>query len=158
MDGELSLHLYNTIKFLHILLAMIWVGGGITIQVFAIRAMKAGPEHTQHFAETVHWVGNRVFMPASGILFLLGLWMSFGWMDWVWPTWIWIGIAGFAATFVTGSFFLGPATGRLDKLLKDKGPADPESIATIRRILGISRIDMVVLIIVVWDMVYKPFS
>jgi len=73
MDGELSLHLYNTIKFLHILLAMIWVGGGITIQVFAIRAMKAGPEHTQHFAETVHWVGNRVFMPASGILFLLGL-------------------------------------------------------------------------------------
>lgn len=156
MDGELSLHLYNTLKFLHIVMAMIWVGGGITLQVFAVRAMKAGPEHTQHFAETVHWVGNRLFMPASGILFLLGLWMAFGWVGW--PVWIWIGVAGFAATFVTGAFFLGPATGKLDKLLKEKGPADPESIATIKRILGISRIDMVVLIIVVWDMAYKPFS
>lgn len=156
MVASVSAHLYVTVKFLHILMAMIWVGGGITIQIFAVKALAAGPVHVEHLTRTVEWVGKRVFMPVSGILFLLGLWMAFGWIGW--PVWVWIGVGGFVATFVTGSFFLGPESGRIAKLLEEKGPEAPETVASLKRILAISRIDLVVLVIVVWDMAYKPWS
>lgn len=155
-QSEVSLHLYDAVKFFHILMAIIWVGGAITIQFFAVRAIKAGPDHMTHFASVVHEIGNKLFIPASGILFLLGLWMAFGWVGW--PVWIWIGVAGFAATFITGIFFLGPESGRLSKMLVDPGPAAPETVSSLKRILAISRIDLAVLIVVVWDMAYKPWA
>jgi hypothetical protein len=152
----MSAHLYASLVFLHILLAIVWVGGAITIQIMAQKAIAAGPVHVEHLTRTIEWMGKRVFMPASGTLFLLGLWMAFGWVGW--PVWIWIGVAGFAATFVTGTFFLGPESGRIAKLLEEKGAEDPETVASLKRILAISRIDLVVLVIVVWDMAYKPFQ
>lgn len=156
MVASMSAHLYASLKFLHILLAIVWVGGAITIQLLALKAMAAGPVHVEHLTKSIEWMGKRVFMPASGILFLIGLWMAFGWTGW--PVWIWIGVVAFAATFVTGAFFLGPESGRIAKLLEEKGADAPETVASLKRILMISRIDLVVLIVVVWDMSYKPFA
>jgi hypothetical protein len=71
-------------------------------------------------------------------------------------TWILIGLLGYAATFVTGAFFLGPAAGKLGKAIEAEGPESPAVQAGIARIFAISRIDQVVLVLVIADMVFKP--
>jgi hypothetical protein len=70
--------------------------------------------------------------------------------------WILIGFIGIAITIVTGAFFLGPEAERLGKLGPERDPADPEIQRRIRRIFAMSRIDLVVLVLVVADMVFKP--
>jgi len=50
----------------------------------------------------------------------------------------------------------GPEAERLGKALGERGPSDSEVGRRIRRILVISRIDLVVLLLVVADMVFKP--
>jgi hypothetical protein len=71
-------------------------------------------------------------------------------------TWIVLGLIGIAATIVTGVGFLGPESERLGKAFVERGPSDPEIGRRISRILVISRVDLVVLILVVADMVFKP--
>ena len=54
--------------------------------------------------------------------------------------------------------FLGPESGRIGKLIDAHGPEHAEVGARIRRILMISRIELLLPIAVVFDMVVKPFA
>jgi hypothetical protein len=69
-----------------------------------------------------------------------------------------VGLAGYALTFTTGVAFLSPRAKRIAALLETKGAAAAETQAAIREILLIARIDVGVLLIVVADMLLKPFS
>lgn len=157
--SEISQHLYNTVVFVHILMAIIWVGGAITLQIYATLATRAGPQQTADFAKNAEFIGQRIFMPASIILLLVGLWMVFGWDYWSFTdAWVLVGLAGIAFSIIVGAGFVGPESGRVGKLVAEKGMDDPEVATRISRILRISRIELVVLIVVIWDMTYKPFS
>ena len=73
-------------------------------------------------------------------------------------TWIVIGLVGYAITFLTGLLVLGPLAKRIGQLIETKGPEAPETQAAIQRILLLARVDMGVLLLVVADMVLKPFT
>lgn len=157
--SAMSQHLYNTVLFVHILMATIWVGGAITLQVYAALAMRAGPQQTADFAKNAEFIGQRVFMPASVILLLLGLWMVFGWDYWgLTDVWVLVGLAGVAFSIIVGTGFVGPESGRIGRLVAEKGMDDPEVTTRVTKILRISRIELVVLVVVIWDMAYKPFA
>ena len=57
-----------------------------------------------------------------------------------------------------GALFLGPESGRIGKLIDERGAADPEVRRRITRILVYSRFELLLLVLVVVDMVIKPFS
>src|SRR5438874_2297717 len=73
-------------------------------------------------------------------------------------TWVLLGLAGIAVTIATGAGFLGPESVRLGKLSAERDPSDPEIQRRIKRIFAVSRVILVVLILVVADMVFKPGS
>jgi hypothetical protein len=80
-------------------------------------------------------------------------------INWGWDHfWVTAGLVGFASSFVTGIAVLSPRAKRLDELMQTTGPNAPETQAAIRSILLIARFDMAVLLLVVVDMVVKPFS
>lgn len=147
---------YELLKTLHVLAAVVWVGGAVTLQLFAMRAQGSDdPMRLAGFAKDAEWVGTRVFIPASLLLVVLGVWMvidswSFG------QTWILLGIGGYGFSFLVGSFFLGPESGRIGKMMDERGPADGEVMARIQRIFLVSRVEMFVLLFVVAVMVFKP--
>ena len=150
---------YDTLKFLHVLAAITWVGGAIYAQALAIKVIREGdPAHLAVTAKDLGELGQRVSLPAAASVLVLGVWLvavsAWNFTD----PWILIGLVGIAATIVTGAFFLGPEAERLGQLPPERDPADPEIQRRIRRILAISRIDLVVLILVVADMVFKPGS
>jgi uncharacterized membrane protein len=150
---------YDTLKFLHVLAAITWVGGNIYAQVLATKVIGQGdPVHLGRLAKDLGDLGNRLLLPAAISVLVFGVWLvavsAWNFTD----PWILIGLTGVAMTIVTGAFFIGPEAGRLVALVAERDPADPQIQRRIRRIVAISRIDLVVLVLVVADMVFKPGS
>ena len=147
---------YSFLLFVHISMAIVWIGGGLMMQLFALRAVKAGPARAAAFATDVEWIANRTLIPSSllavvtGILLVVeGPW-SFG------DDWIVIGLVLFGITFVAGITFLGPESGRLGKLIAEQGLESPEAGRRLGRIILFSRLDLVLLFLIVFDMAVKP--
>jgi uncharacterized membrane protein len=149
--------LYEFLLFVHILMAVTWVGGGIALQVLAIRATRArDPMRTAALTADVEWMGLRVFMPAAVLLLVFGIWTaSEGNWDFG-QAWISIGFAALLLSFFLGMGFLGPESGRIKKLVRERSYDDPEVQRRIARILLLSRIELVVLLVAIWAMVAKP--
>jgi uncharacterized membrane protein len=142
----------------HILLAVVWVGSNTAIQVFVIRAMRAGPDRVAYLASEIEWYGTRVLLPTALTLVVIGFillhvsagaydlgqgWVLFGFLVWVFST-------------IVGAGYLGPESGRLSKLVDERGPGDAEYQQRIRRIFLVSRIELLLLILAVLDMTVKP--
>jgi uncharacterized membrane protein len=150
---------YDTLKFLHVLAAITWVGSAIYAQALATKVMGEGdPVRLAATAKDIGDLGKRLITPTAVAVLVLGVWIvavsAWNFTD----TWVLLGLAGIAVTIVTGAGFLGPESERLGKLAAERDPSDPEIQRRIRRIFAVSRIDLVVLILVVADMVFKPGS
>jgi uncharacterized membrane protein len=148
---------YTFFKSVHVTAAAIWIGGALMIQAFAFRITRSGDAKRQaDFAKDSEVVGMRVFIPATWLVLLAGIGMMIN-LDLSWgQNWIVFGLIAFALSFVVGAGFLGPEGGRIAAVIEREGPASPEAQARIRRILMISRAELVILITVVINMVVKP--
>jgi uncharacterized membrane protein len=148
---------YTFFKSIHVITAVIWVGGAAMIQAFAFRILRTGDGKRQaDFAKDAEVIGMRVFIPASLILFLAAIGMMVN-LDWSWSqNWIVLGVIAFGLSFALGAGFIGPESGRIAELIEKQGPDSPAVQARIRRILTISRCELVVLLIVIVNMVVKP--
>jgi uncharacterized membrane protein len=146
--------LFEFLLFVHVAMAVTWVGGGLMMQFFGVRAsMSRDPARMAALGEDIEWIAKRVFIPASLLAFLSGLalvWESaydFG------DDWILIGLALYALTFLTGLLFLGPESARIGKLIEEGSPqAGPRTL----RLILLGRLDLVVLFLLVYDMTVKP--
>ena len=148
--------MYKYLLFLHVLMAIVWVGGAVTVQIMAIRLQKANePLQMAAFAKQAEWIGTRIFAPGSLIILIAGIFMV---LD-VWSfeeLWIIMGLGGFAYSFINGAFFLGPMSGKTGKLIEERGSEDSEVQDNLRKLFLFSRIELAVLIIVVFAMTVKP--
>jgi hypothetical protein len=69
--------------------------------------------------------------------------------------WILAALAMFVYSFVSGAFYLGPKSARLKKMFETDGPS-AATTAMINRMFVVSRIELVLLVLIVFDMVLKP--
>ena len=151
---------FGIFKLIHVGVAVFWVGGGLLLTALALRAERShDPEEIARIARQAMFVGEKLFAPAGGIVLLMGIAMvinspAIGFGD----TWVIIGLVGFAISFVTGIAVLAPRARRIVELSDTVGVVAPQTQAAIREILLISRVDIAVLVIVVFDMLMKPFS
>ena len=148
---------YTFFKSVHVLAAVIWIGGGVMIQAYAFRILRTGDARRQaDFAKDTEVVSMRLFIPAAWIVLLAGIALMIN-ADWAWgQNWIVLGLVAFGLSFVLGAGFLGPESGRIAKVIERDGPESPEAQARIRRILVLSRCELVVLVTVIVNMVVKP--
>ena len=95
---------FELLLFVHISLAVIWVGGGLMMQFFGVRASMSGdPARMATLGEDIEWIANRVFIPSSLLAFVTGILLVvesdfYGFGD----DWIVIGLALYATTFLAG--------------------------------------------------------
>ncbi len=147
---------YSTWKALHVLMAIVWIGGALMIQLFAFRILReSDPRRIAEFAKDVEFIALRTFAPASLILVVLGfVLMHQG--GWDWQFWAVFAIVIWAISFVAGIAFLGPETGRIGKLTAERRGIDAEIQSRIERVLLFSRVEMILIALVAMDMVLKP--
>ncbi len=152
-------HVYETLKFLHIVAAIAWIGSGLFVQYRGTRLRRKGtPEQTANLArevaESTPWfIASSITVLVFGVAMVLYSPVY----DFT-TTWILIGLAGYLATFVTGNFFVRPTVEKLAAATATEDPGSPTVQALIARLFAISRVDQVVLLLVVADMVFKPGS
>lgn len=151
--------LSEILKTIHVLGAAAWVGGAAMVQVQAGRVRASGDAQRMiTFADEQEVVGKKYFAPVSGITALAGIFTMielYG-VDGFKETWIVIGIGLFVLTSIVGAAFLSPESGRLRDLVASKGIEDAEVQRRLDRITLVSRLDLLVLVLLIVDMVIKP--
>jgi uncharacterized membrane protein len=150
---------YSVFKAVHVVVAVFWVGGGLTITLLGLRAERMDdPREIATLARQAAFVGEKFFAPAGLIVLLMGIGMivngDLGWAHF----WVIAALIGYAITFTTGIGVLSPLAKKIDELIESKGVEAAETQAAIQRILLIARVDVAVLVLVVADMTTKPFS
>src|SRR5438552_2818574 len=106
-DSRMTWYLF--FKLVHVLAAVIWIGGAAILQLFALRAIGSRtPGRMAEFAGDAEWIGMRVFSPASALLFLAATGLMVN-GHWPWGTlWIDYALVVFITSFAIGAGFLGP--------------------------------------------------
>jgi uncharacterized membrane protein len=152
-------HWFAVFKLIHVGVAVFWVGGGLLLTVLAMRAERAGsPEELMTIARQAVFAGEKLFAPAGLVVLAMGITMVINDHIGFGTTWVDIGLVGYALSFTTGVAVLAPQARKITMLSETVGPTAPETQAAIGRILVIARFDVAVLLIVVADMLLKPFS
>ena len=127
--------LYPWILAAHIVLAAIWFGGLLVLQVLVLRARAGDPEYRRAIVAATRDLRVRVIQPSAGFLLAAGAALTVV-GEWGYRTpWILIGVAGFAASFAVSSL----ATRASDE-----------------RALDLTRVELAILAVVVLDMALKP--
>jgi uncharacterized membrane protein len=153
----LDVTLYEALLFAHLTFVAVWVGGDAMIQVFSLRAQRVGPERSLDFLADVEWIGSRILVPSSLAVVGFGVWMVLDSPAWEFSqTWVTLGFVIFLASAVTGAVYLGPESGRISRVGEERGAEDPEVERRSARVLLVSRIELILLIAVIFDMVVKP--
>ncbi len=104
--------MYRFFLYVHIICAVIWVGGAVYAQLLALRVSRSpDPSELPHLARHIEFIGTRVFLPAALLLFVSGTAMtlqawSFG------QTWIAVSVALWVLSAVVGAVYLGPRVKR----------------------------------------------
>jgi uncharacterized membrane protein len=149
---------YEFLLFVHISMAVIWVGGGAMMQFFGLRAINApDPMRLVQLGQDIEWIGTRVLVPSSLLAFVSGILLVIDSDFWGFgDDWIVIGLILFAITFLAGALFFGPESGRLGKLAEAEGPTSPAVQAKLQRLLALTRADLMLLFLITFDMSVKP--
>ena len=154
----LALTWYQWFKAGHVLAAVLWVGGGTTMAIYAVLTLRQNtPAEAASFARKVGLIGERFFTPLSFIVLGLG----FGLVEngnWGYDHFFVVfSLAGWGTSTLLGILFLGPESAKLGKLMPERPPDDTEVQYRIRRILMVARLDVLILLAVVFVMAAKPF-
>jgi uncharacterized membrane protein len=146
---------YIIVKYLHILFAIGWLGGGFCMVLLGVAASRARNDgDLVRVMGQMAWLAKRVFVPFSGLALLCGLAMT--WLGGMWgEAWIILGLIGFAATAGTGMTVLGPKSEKVAAIAAKEG-ASPAAVRVAREMLSVARFDITMLAVVVADMVLKP--
>jgi uncharacterized membrane protein len=146
--------LYSALKFLHVVLAILWLGGGMGL-IVAGRLFQAQPDRSPFLTvvDQVVALSTRIFIPASILLLVTGLLMV--WTGGLgWPAWILLGIAGIAFTAIFGSTKLKSLADASQAAGRAGDQARAHQLGS--TLLRLASFDYCVQFAIVWLMVTKP--
>lgn len=148
---------YEFLVTIHVLAAITWIGSELYTHFQGARATARGPQAEADFvADFIRW-GNTA-MPVVAILLIITGVLAV--LDGPWEfsqAWVSIALTAFVLLFLLGVGYYGPAGKRLAAQIEaDGGTFTERSAPILRQIMLVSRIELVVLVIVVAVMVSKP--
>ena len=148
--------MYQILLFIHVVCAVIWVGGAAYAQLLAFLVTRSDdPTELPRLAHRIELIGSRVFAPVAVLLFIAGSLMtlqawSFG------QAWIALGVALWVLSVVTGAVYLGPRVKRAAELFEAEGPMSQAGRVLIDRLFVVSRLELVSFGVIIALMVFKP--
>jgi uncharacterized membrane protein len=145
---------YDWLVFLHVLAAMVWLGGIAILGAFAIRILRAGdPAAVGRFLADLSRIGPLVLAPAPVALLGFGIWAALDSWDFG-DLWIQLGLGLFAAAFLVGAAHQSRAA-----ISAERAAASGDHAAAarwLRRWAWGMGVIVALLIGATWVMVFKP--
>ncbi|MGA2763270.1 MAG: DUF2269 family protein [Spirochaetia bacterium] len=152
--------LQSWLLFLHVLGAIVWLGAGATVSLIGLRVQRSRDRGVvADFARTLRYLGLRAFMPALFVVLATGFVLVLDGSHWrISEPWILIGLALFLIAFLIGAVYLSQVGIALERTVTTPDHDVGEATALIERwVIGYGAI-LLVLVVAVWDMVFKPFA
>jgi uncharacterized membrane protein len=148
--------LYDWLVFLHVLAAMVWLGGGVMLAVTATRVLRdQAPGGVARFSGNLRVLGPLVLAPATVAVLGLGIALvldtealDFG------QLWVQLGLGLFVGAFLIGALYQS-RTALAASRAADRDD-DTEARRQLRRWSWGYRLIVVLLIVATWDMTTKP--
>lgn len=148
--------MYELVKYIHVVCAIVWVGGAAYSQVLGVLVARSGdPNDIPKLARNLARIGTMVFLPASVILFVAGLIMTINRWSFT-QTWISIAIALWLLSVISGAVYVGPRLPKMAAAFDTEGATSGTGLGILRRIILVSRAELVMLFVIVGLMVFKP--
>jgi uncharacterized membrane protein len=148
--------MYQVLLYIHIICAVIWVGGAFFSQLLALRVERStDPADLPKLGRNLEFLGMRVFLPASILLVLAGAAMvaqSWGFGQ----TWVAVSMGLWLLSVIAGALYIGPRTKKVAELFEAEGPASTAARALLGRIFLVSRLELVSFAVIIALMVFKP--
>lgn len=154
----MPLHLW--LLFFHVLAAVVWVGGGITLSLIGLAVRKSSDrEVISGFVRLLRALGLRAFMPAMVTVLATGVAMLLDGNGFrIAQPWIIIGFSLFLVAFLIGAVYLSRVSIALEHATAGSEFGVAEAKEGIRRwVTGYGTV-VLALLAAVWDMVFKPFG
>jgi uncharacterized membrane protein len=147
------------LEFIHVLAAVVWVGGSIGLMVHAIRVMSVGRGDDASRLDFLRHsdLMGRVFMASGITVAVAGIWLVIRVDAWGFDEfWISFAFAVVIASALLGMFFF-PKQGRRALAIGEEQGTDSAAFKVASRRIGqIATVENLFLIAVVWAMVTKP--
>jgi uncharacterized membrane protein len=146
------------IHLVHVLSAMVWVGGGLTLMLIGARA-RSSPDVNAigQFARTLPYVGLRVLMPAVVLVLVTGVWLVMASASWNFSQfWVLLALGLFALAFLIGAVYLSRVGIELERTASAEALASAKEASLVNRWLLGYGVVLGALLLAVWDMVFKP--
>jgi uncharacterized membrane protein len=141
----------------HIVCAVLWVGGGVAVHVLGRMYMRGGDVAAMlDFNRKAISLGNRLYAPAALVLIVAGVLLveevgyEYG------SLWIVLGFLGWILSFVVGIGFYAREGKKIDAAVAAEGASSETAVARIRRVLLVNSVEVLILVLVVVDMAVKP--
>ena len=149
--------LADTLKLVHIISVSVWIGGEIMLGILFERAQRSRDEGTlRGLLSQGDFIGKAVFNPAGIITLAAGIWLGIeGDYDFG-EAWISMGFVGIAVGAILGMAFYPRVFKRGLAGIEAGGIDDSETRASLKSLRLVSTIELLVLLVVVWAMVFKP--
>ena len=150
---------YKIYLAIHVVAAVIWVGGDVTLTTLGIVFERRQEGETlAALGRMGGWIGTRVYTPTLFVVIGFGIaLMHEANTDWG-QFWVIFGLIGWGIAATVGLTFVGPELGRIDVAARTHGPQSEEVMRRVKRLFLIFRFDTALLILIVLDMSAKPFS
>lgn len=149
--------LYRVLLFVHVMAVIMWLGAGIVFQYVSERATADNDENKMRMLVSLGDSFGKAYFGVLTVLVLLsGVFMVIeaGWgFDQVFVIG---GLVGIVASGALGGAVIGPTSERLLERIGGGGPIDAAAVADFTKIRNVGRIDLSIMIVVVFLMTYKP--
>jgi uncharacterized membrane protein len=148
--------MYQLLLYVHIICAVIWVGGAVYAQLLALRVTRSPdqselPQLARHF----EYIGSRVFAPAALLLFVAGVGMTL--QQWSFGRiWIAVSIVLWILSAAAGAVYLGPRVKRAAELFETEGPTSQTGRELLDRLFLVSRLELISFAVIIALMTFKP--
>jgi uncharacterized membrane protein len=148
--------LYEWLLFVHVIAAMIWVGGVLVLGAFAAMVLRGGDASMiGRFVGILRLVGPIVLAPAPATVLAFGVWMVLKSETWSFDQlWVSLAFGLLIVAFAFGAAFQSRAAIAAARA-SSRGDGD-EAAQHLRRWARGCGLILLVLLVVTWDMVFKP--
>ena len=148
---------YRILLFVHVMSVIGWLGAGIVFQVLSERAVGLRDERRIRALLTMgDDLGPVYFGIVTVLVLLTGLGMVFD-GDWGFgEPFVIGGLAGIVASGALGGAVIGPTSKRAQAAFQEGGVVTPEITDMLARVRNFGRLDLALMIVVVFLMTYKP--
>jgi uncharacterized membrane protein len=149
--------MYDFLLTVHVLAAVLWVGGGVTMHALGRRIQKSGDRAalTAYFRTAGPFAG--VFYAALSVILLIAglLLVNEANYEFSQP-WIGIGLAAWIFSFIVGVGYYGRQDKKIREISESEGPTSETLMPIVKQYFLVNSIEVLVLVLVVVDMTVKP--